>query len=229
MRGSARAAAKVALLGSSITDSVRHACLAAASRERDWGEWGAAMRTLCRWAAAGLSTGHNGPPDSHPRHRSGAPPHRLGPDRGRRQPPDVHVACGSVATSDKVSLAERLVTIHDGLAKVVEEFTPGRGGGRGDLRQQGRQRDAQARPGARHRAADSGARGNCGRRIRAEPGEEDHRRRRPLREGADQADAARAAAEGRSADPRRRRRARHRGAHAHHRQSAMLKLKVAAR
>ena len=32
--------------------------------------------------------------------------------------------CGSVATSDKVSLAERLVTIHDGLVKVVEEFTP---------------------------------------------------------------------------------------------------------
>ena len=36
----------------------------------------------------------------------------------------IYVACGSVATSDKVSLAERLVTIHDGLAKVVEEFAP---------------------------------------------------------------------------------------------------------
>ena len=48
------------------------------------------MRTLCPWAAAGLSTGHNGPPDSHPRHRPGAPPHRLGSDRGRRQSPDVH-------------------------------------------------------------------------------------------------------------------------------------------
>ena len=38
----------------------------------------------------------------------------------------IYVACGSVATSDKVSLAERLVTIHDGLVKVVEEFTPTR-------------------------------------------------------------------------------------------------------
>ena len=36
----------------------------------------------------------------------------------------VYVACGSVATSDKVSLAERLVVIHDGLVKVVDEFTP---------------------------------------------------------------------------------------------------------
>ena len=36
----------------------------------------------------------------------------------------IFTACGSVATSDKVSLAERLVTLHDGLVKVVEEFTP---------------------------------------------------------------------------------------------------------
>jgi crossover junction endodeoxyribonuclease RuvC len=36
----------------------------------------------------------------------------------------IFTACGSVATSDKVSLAERLVTIHDGLAKVVEDFAP---------------------------------------------------------------------------------------------------------
>ena len=36
----------------------------------------------------------------------------------------MFTACGSVATNDKVSLAERLVTIHDGLAKVIEEFSP---------------------------------------------------------------------------------------------------------
>ena len=35
----------------------------------------------------------------------------------------IYVACGSVATSDKVSLAERLVTIHDGLAKVASGLT----------------------------------------------------------------------------------------------------------
>src|SRR4029077_4206771 len=47
--------------------------------------------------------------------------------------------------------------------------------------------------------------------IRAQPGEEDHRRRGPLRERADPADAARVAAQGRPANARRRRRARHCG------------------
>src|SRR5919112_5270399 len=36
----------------------------------------------------------------------------------------IFTACGSVATSDNVSLAERLVAIHNGLVKVVEEFAP---------------------------------------------------------------------------------------------------------
>jgi len=34
------------------------------------------------------------------------------------------VACGSLATDDKAALAARLVTIHDGLVKVVEDFRP---------------------------------------------------------------------------------------------------------
>ena len=34
------------------------------------------------------------------------------------------VACGSVETSDTRPLAERLVTIHDGLARIVAEFHP---------------------------------------------------------------------------------------------------------
>jgi len=34
------------------------------------------------------------------------------------------VACGSLATDDKASLAMRLVTIHDGLVRVVEDFQP---------------------------------------------------------------------------------------------------------
>ena len=37
----------------------------------------------------------------------------------------IYVACGSVATSDKADLAARLVQIHDGLARVMEEFRPG--------------------------------------------------------------------------------------------------------
>jgi crossover junction endodeoxyribonuclease RuvC len=36
----------------------------------------------------------------------------------------IFVGCGSVATNDKAALAERLVVIHDGLSKVIEEFTP---------------------------------------------------------------------------------------------------------
>ena len=36
----------------------------------------------------------------------------------------MFTGCGSVATNDKASLAERLVTLHDGLAAVVERFAP---------------------------------------------------------------------------------------------------------
>ena len=36
----------------------------------------------------------------------------------------MYLACGSVETSDKAALAERLVTIHDGLARIVDEFRP---------------------------------------------------------------------------------------------------------
>ena len=36
----------------------------------------------------------------------------------------VFLACGSVETHERAALAERLVAIHDGLVKVVEEFTP---------------------------------------------------------------------------------------------------------
>jgi len=36
----------------------------------------------------------------------------------------MYVACGSVETDDKSSLAERLVAIHDGLARIVDEFRP---------------------------------------------------------------------------------------------------------
>ena len=36
----------------------------------------------------------------------------------------IHVACGSVITDDKADVASRLVTIHDGLVRVVEQFQP---------------------------------------------------------------------------------------------------------
>jgi crossover junction endodeoxyribonuclease RuvC len=37
----------------------------------------------------------------------------------------IYVACGSVATSDKADVAARLVAIHDGLARVIDEYRPG--------------------------------------------------------------------------------------------------------
>jgi crossover junction endodeoxyribonuclease RuvC len=36
----------------------------------------------------------------------------------------IHVACGSVSTSDTAALAARLVELHDGLARVIDEFGP---------------------------------------------------------------------------------------------------------
>jgi crossover junction endodeoxyribonuclease RuvC len=36
----------------------------------------------------------------------------------------IYLACGSVSTDDKAALADRLVTIHDGLVRIVEEFRP---------------------------------------------------------------------------------------------------------
>jgi crossover junction endodeoxyribonuclease RuvC len=35
-----------------------------------------------------------------------------------------YLACGSVETSERADLAVRLVTIHDGLSRVIEEFRP---------------------------------------------------------------------------------------------------------
>jgi crossover junction endodeoxyribonuclease RuvC len=36
----------------------------------------------------------------------------------------IHVACGSVETSDKAALGDRLVLIHDGLIAVIEQYRP---------------------------------------------------------------------------------------------------------
>jgi crossover junction endodeoxyribonuclease RuvC len=36
----------------------------------------------------------------------------------------IHVACGSVASDDKAALAQRLVELHVGLTRVVDEFRP---------------------------------------------------------------------------------------------------------
>ena len=36
----------------------------------------------------------------------------------------IYIACGSLETNDRAGLSTRLVTIHDGLARVVDEFRP---------------------------------------------------------------------------------------------------------
>ena len=36
----------------------------------------------------------------------------------------IYVGCGSVETNERLALAERLVSIHDGLARIVAEFRP---------------------------------------------------------------------------------------------------------
>jgi crossover junction endodeoxyribonuclease RuvC len=36
----------------------------------------------------------------------------------------IHVACGSVETSDRAALGERLVVIHDGLIRIIETYRP---------------------------------------------------------------------------------------------------------
>ena len=157
------------------------------------------MQALCRSARRGYQRGI-----------MGSPIRILGIDPGLRRTGWglievdgnrlIYIACGSVATSDKVSLAERLVTIHDGLVKVVEEFAPDEAAVEATF--VNKDANATLKLGQARGIAllDPGAGGDFGRRIRAQPGEEDHRRRRPLREGADSPDAARAAAEGRSAD-----------------------------
>jgi crossover junction endodeoxyribonuclease RuvC len=36
----------------------------------------------------------------------------------------IYLACGSVESNDKAALAERLLAIHDGLTRIVDEFRP---------------------------------------------------------------------------------------------------------
>jgi crossover junction endodeoxyribonuclease RuvC len=36
----------------------------------------------------------------------------------------IYVACGSVETSERAALGDRLVVIHDGLAQVIEQYRP---------------------------------------------------------------------------------------------------------
>lgn len=103
----------------------RRALVAGAAADRDGGEKGGSHAgVLCR----GTAGGYHGV-------MKGRPIRILGIDPGLRRTGwgviDVegnrliYVACGSVATPEKAGLAERLVQIHDGLARVIAEYGPG--------------------------------------------------------------------------------------------------------
>ena len=135
----------------------------------------------------------------------------------------IYVACGSAAVRRERGARRAAGDAPRRAGAGGRRVPAGRGRDRADLRQQERRRHPQARPGARHRPAGAGEGRGADRRICAEPGEEDHRRRRPRRQGPDPHDARRAAAQGRSAEPRCRRCAGDRRSPiAHHRQSAVL-------
>src|SRR5579871_1045034 len=170
-------------------------------------------RTSARRADAGkgvLSPRPHDAPDSHSRHRPGAPPHRLGSGGERRQSARLRRLRLS---DDGRRRKPRRAAVGDPRRAHARRrgLSPRRGGGRSDLRQQGRRRHAQARPGARGCHGGAGQGGDTGLRICAKPGEEEHRRRRPRRQGAGSHDDRRPASAGRTVLARRRRRARRRG------------------
>ena len=82
-----------------------------------------------------------------------------------------HVADGVIATDGATSVPERLRALHDALAALLARAPAGRGGGRGNLRQPQRRRDAEARLRARRGAAGAGAGRHSGRRIWRQVGE----------------------------------------------------------
>ncbi len=75
-----------------------------------------------------------GKPDRYQCHVTKAPIRILGIDPGLRRTgwgviacegnKLSYLACGTVETSERAGLAVRLVSIHDGLARVIEEFRP---------------------------------------------------------------------------------------------------------
>jgi crossover junction endodeoxyribonuclease RuvC len=94
----------------------------------------------------------------------------------------IHVACGSVITNDKADVATRLVTIHDSLVRVIEEFHPDEAAVEATFVNKDASATLKLGSGARHRAVCAGARGPRRFRIRAQSRKEDHRRHRPRRE-----------------------------------------------
>ena len=139
------------------------------------------------------------------------------------------VAAGTVTSDDKAALAIRLCQLHDGLRAVLPRQAPDEAAVEATFVNKDAARDAEARPGARHRHAGAGAGRPRRRRICAERGQEGGDRRRPWREAADPHDGEGADAEGRCSTPT------HAAdalaiaiCHAHHRQSVAWRLAASA-
>ena len=119
----------------------------------------------------------------------------------------IHVACGSVETSERADLGARLVTIHDGLIAVIERYAPHEAAVENTFvntnaaatLKLGQARGIAMLVPARMGLTVAEYAPNLVKKI--------DRRFRPRREGADPHDDRRAAAEGRSAERGRRRRA----------------------
>jgi len=109
-----------------------------------------------------------------------------------------YLGCGSVATNDRDALAARLLAIHDGLMRILDEFRPDEAAVEATFVS----KDARATlklGQARGIAMVVPARAGVPvARIRAEPHKEKHRRRRARRQGTSADDDRRAAAESRA-------------------------------
>ena len=138
------------------------------------------------------------------------------------------LGCGSVTTNDRDTLSARLLAIHDGLMRILDEFRPDEAAVEATFVSKDARATLKTRPGARHCHGGAGQGRRAGRRICAEPDQEKHRRRRSRRQGAGADDDRRAVC------PRPTRRSDDAAdalaiavTHAHHRQSAVLKVAIA--
>ena len=122
--------------------------------------------------------------------------HRLGRRRDARQLAALRRGRHGALRREGRRSPSRLCQLHDGLFAVIRDMAPMEAAVEADLRQQGCGRDAEARPGARHRHAGAGAGRARGCRICAERRQEGGDRRRPWREAADPHDGDGADAEG---------------------------------
>ena len=123
----------------------------------------------------------------------------------------IYVACGSLETSERAALGDRLVVIHDGLVKVIEQYRPHEAAVEAtfvNANAVATLKLGQARGIAMLVPAKAGL---TVAEYAPNVVKKNRGRRRPRREGADPHDDRRAAAEGRSAERGRRRRAGDRG------------------